>query len=142
MQNERPGKTIQTTALVHEAYQKLIDISNVDWQHRAHFFAIAAQVMRRILLDAARKRGEPAPPLADVPFAVKNLFDVTGMPTLAGAKINRDAPPASRDATLIARLEAPAPFLSARSRWANTPTISPARMYTTARPATPTTSRI
>src|ERR1035438_6573676 len=56
MQNERPGKTIQTTALVHEAYLKLIDINNVDWQHRAHFFAISAQVMRRILLDRARRR--------------------------------------------------------------------------------------
>src|SRR5580700_9350307 len=56
MQNERPGKTIQTTALVHEAYLKLIDVSNVDWHHRAHFFAISAQVMRRILLDRARRR--------------------------------------------------------------------------------------
>ena len=56
MQNERPGKTIQTTALVHEAYLKLIDVGNVDWQHRAHFFAISAQVMRRILLDRARRR--------------------------------------------------------------------------------------
>jgi RNA polymerase sigma factor (TIGR02999 family) len=56
MKNERPGRTIQTTALVHEAYLKLIDVSNVDWQHRAHFFAIAAQIMRRILLDHARKR--------------------------------------------------------------------------------------
>jgi RNA polymerase sigma factor (TIGR02999 family) len=56
MQNERPGRTIQTTALVHEAYLKLIDVSNVDWQHRAHFFAISAQVMRRILLDRARRR--------------------------------------------------------------------------------------
>src|SRR5437660_9679169 len=57
MRNERPGRTIQTTALVHEAYLKLIDVTNVDWQHRAHFFAVAAQIMRRILLDAARKRG-------------------------------------------------------------------------------------
>jgi len=56
MQNERPGRTVQTTALVHEAYLKLIDITNVDWQHRAHFFAISAQVMRRILLDRARRR--------------------------------------------------------------------------------------
>jgi RNA polymerase sigma factor (TIGR02999 family) len=56
MQNERPGRTIQTTALVHEAYLKLIDVKNVDWQHRAHFFAICAQVMRRILLDRARRR--------------------------------------------------------------------------------------
>ena len=56
MQNERPGRTIQATALVHEAYLKLIDVTNVDWQHRAHFFAIAAQVMRHILLDSARRR--------------------------------------------------------------------------------------
>lgn len=52
MRNEQPGRTMQTTALVHEAYLKLIDVTNVDWQHRAHFFAVAAQIMRRILLDA------------------------------------------------------------------------------------------
>jgi RNA polymerase sigma factor (TIGR02999 family) len=56
MQDERPGRTVQTTALVHEAYLKLIDVANVDWQCRAHFFAISAQIMRRILLDQARRR--------------------------------------------------------------------------------------
>src|SRR5690349_8184335 len=56
MQNERPGHTLQTTALAHEAYLRLIDVRNVEWEHRAHFFAVAAQIMRRILLDAARKR--------------------------------------------------------------------------------------
>jgi RNA polymerase sigma factor (TIGR02999 family) len=56
MRNEQPGRTMQTTALVHEAYLKLIDVSNVDWQHRAHFFAISAQIMRHILLDHARRR--------------------------------------------------------------------------------------
>jgi RNA polymerase sigma factor (TIGR02999 family) len=56
MQDERPGRTIQTTALVHEAYLKLIDVDNVDWQHRAHFFAVSAQIMRHILLDRARRR--------------------------------------------------------------------------------------
>jgi RNA polymerase sigma factor (TIGR02999 family) len=56
MQNERPGQSIQTTALVHEAYLKLIDVDEVDWQHRAHFFAVSAQIMRRILLDRARSR--------------------------------------------------------------------------------------
>jgi RNA polymerase sigma factor (TIGR02999 family) len=56
MHGERPGRTIQTTELIHEAYIKLIDVSNVDWQQRAHFFAIAAQIMRRILLDRARRR--------------------------------------------------------------------------------------
>ena len=55
MQNERPGRTLQTTALVHEAYLRLIDVTNVDWQHRAHFFAVSATMMRRILLDRARK---------------------------------------------------------------------------------------
>ena len=56
MKDERPGRTIQTTALVHEAYLKLIDVTNVDWQHRAHFFSVSAQIMRRILLDRARRR--------------------------------------------------------------------------------------
>ena len=57
IQAENPGHTLQATALVHEAYLRLIEVDNVDWQHRAHFFAVAAQMMRRILLDAARRRG-------------------------------------------------------------------------------------
>ena len=57
-------------------------------------------------LDAARARGEPLGALAGVPFAVKNLFDVAGLATLAGSKINREHAPATADATLIARLEA------------------------------------
>ncbi len=56
MQNERPDPTLQATALVHEAYLRLIDVTNVDWQHRAHFFAISATMMRRILVDRARRR--------------------------------------------------------------------------------------
>lgn len=52
---ERPGHTLQTTALVHEAYLKLIDQREARWQNRAHFFAIAAQAMRRILVDSARR---------------------------------------------------------------------------------------
>jgi aspartyl-tRNA(Asn)/glutamyl-tRNA(Gln) amidotransferase subunit A len=56
-------------------------------------------------LDAARAAGRPSGPLAGVPFAVKNLFDIAGLPTLAGSRINRDRPPASADATLIVRLE-------------------------------------
>ncbi len=56
MRDERAERTVQTTALVHEAYLKLIDVTNVDWQHRAHFFAISAQIMRHILLDRARRR--------------------------------------------------------------------------------------
>src|SRR5919197_4977777 len=57
-------------------------------------------------IDAARLEGRPLGPLAGVPFAVKNLFDIAGLPTLAGSKINRDRTPAERDATLVARLEA------------------------------------
>ena len=56
LQNDRAGQTLQATALVHEAWLELIDITNVDWQHRAHFFAISAQIMRHILLDRARRR--------------------------------------------------------------------------------------
>jgi aspartyl-tRNA(Asn)/glutamyl-tRNA(Gln) amidotransferase subunit A len=56
-------------------------------------------------LDKARAAGEPLGPLAGVPFAVKNLFDIAGLRTLAGSKINRDRPPAKRDARVIERLE-------------------------------------
>jgi RNA polymerase sigma-70 factor, ECF subfamily len=55
MSRERPDHTLQATALVNEAYLKLIDQTRVRWQNRAHFFAIAAQAMRRILIDHARK---------------------------------------------------------------------------------------
>jgi RNA polymerase sigma factor (TIGR02999 family) len=56
LHREHPDQTLQTTALVHEAYLKLIDQRSVEWQNRAHFFAIAAQAMRRILIDNARRR--------------------------------------------------------------------------------------
>ena len=66
MQGERPGHLLQATALVNEAYLKLVDIQRMRWQNRAHFFAVAARLMRRILVDAARsqqyqKRGGRAP---------------------------------------------------------------------------------
>ena len=56
MKNERQGNTLQTTALVHEVYLRLVDVTKVEWQQRAQFFAMAAQMMRRILVDAARAR--------------------------------------------------------------------------------------
>ncbi|MEO6655156.1 MAG: sigma-70 family RNA polymerase sigma factor [Pyrinomonadaceae bacterium] len=56
MQNERPDHTLQATALVHDAYIRLVDWENVSWQNRAHFFSVAAQVMRNILVDHAVKR--------------------------------------------------------------------------------------
>jgi len=57
MTRERVDHTLQTTALVNEAYLRLVDANTVDWQGRAHFFAIAANLMRRILVDFARSRG-------------------------------------------------------------------------------------
>ena len=56
MGRERPGHPLQPTALVNEAYLRLIDWKNVEWQNRAHFFGVAAQLMRRILVDFARQR--------------------------------------------------------------------------------------
>lgn len=66
LQRERPSHTLQATALVHEAYLRLVDQKNVQWQNRSHFFGVAAQQMRRILVDYARahdatKRGGPLP---------------------------------------------------------------------------------
>jgi RNA polymerase sigma-70 factor (ECF subfamily) len=73
MRCERPDHTLQATALVHEAYLKLVEQRSVDWQGRAHFFGVAAQIMRRILIDHARghlrdKRGggQVAVPLDEV----------------------------------------------------------------------------
>ena len=58
MRRERPGHTLQATALVNEAYLRLIEVKQVQWHNRAHFFALSARVMRRILVDAARARGQ------------------------------------------------------------------------------------
>jgi RNA polymerase sigma factor (TIGR02999 family) len=73
MRRERSDHTLQTTALVHEAYLRLVDQQNVRWQTRAHFFAVAARVMRNILVDYARSRGRakrgdgrPGLPLGEV----------------------------------------------------------------------------
>ena len=69
LRRERPNHTLQSTALVHEAWMKLIDQRSVVWQNRAHFFGVAAQLIRRILVDYARnrhaaKRGAHAPKLS------------------------------------------------------------------------------
>jgi len=56
LQNERAGQTLQSADLVHEAFLRLVNAREVDWQHRAHFFAVSATLMRRILLDRARRR--------------------------------------------------------------------------------------
>lgn len=82
MAGQRPGHTLQTTALVNEVYLRLVDCSRVNWQDRAHFLAVSAQLMRRILIDFARSRGyqkrggnvvhlslEDAPSISDQPDA-------------------------------------------------------------------------
>jgi RNA polymerase sigma factor (TIGR02999 family) len=57
MQRENPGNTLQATALVHEVFLKLVDANEVDWKDKAHFFAVSANMMRRILVDRARAKG-------------------------------------------------------------------------------------
>ena len=69
MRQERPGHTLQPTALVNEAYLRLVDVTRVRWQNRSHFFGVSARLMRQILVDLARergaaKRGEGAPHVA------------------------------------------------------------------------------
>jgi RNA polymerase sigma factor (TIGR02999 family) len=89
LSKERPGHTLQPTALVNEAYIRLIDWNNVRWENRAHFFGVSAQLMRRILVDFARRR----PHLKNVEIrhvAVDEAFIV----------------PAQRDADLVALDEA------------------------------------
>ncbi len=97
MAGERPGHTLQTTALVNEVYIRLVDCAQINWQDRAHFFAVSAQLMRRILIDFARARGyqkrggglaqvpldeaitvcsEPDPNLVDLDDALKSLAEV------------------------------------------------------------------
>lgn len=74
MRGERSTITLQSTALVHEAYVRLVNAGEVDWRDRAHFFALSAQIMRRILIDAARSRAavkraaEPRDPMIRQPW--------------------------------------------------------------------------
>ncbi len=83
LKNERPGNSLQATALVHEAYLELIDITNVDWQHRAHFFAVSAQIMRHILLDRARRR------VAAKRGGHAERVDLDELPDLSGDRSNQ-----------------------------------------------------
>ena len=76
MRKERAGHALQTTALVHEAYERLVDTPHVRWQDRTHFFAVCAQLMRRVLVDYARaqqyqKRGAGAPLISLDPARVR-----------------------------------------------------------------------
>src|SRR6185503_7068225 len=96
--------TISASAVVDAA---LARVAKDDRVLNAFTAVVAARARAKAkTVDAARAASRPLGPLAGVPFAVKNLFDIEGLPTLAGSKINRERAPATRDATLIARLEA------------------------------------
>jgi 1-carboxybiuret hydrolase len=96
--NARASDVVETALATIRTHDPVLNAFTAVMQERAQATAAA--------LDARRARGDALGPLAGVPFAVKNLFDVAGLPTLAGSKINREHPPATRDATLIERLEA------------------------------------
>jgi RNA polymerase sigma factor (TIGR02999 family) len=90
MSRETPGHTLQPTALVHEAYLKLVDQTRADWRGKTHFFAVGARVMRRLLVDHARERGalkrgagwqavtlsEALDPLGQTPLGPEQLLDL------------------------------------------------------------------
>ena len=102
MKNERPGNTLQTTALVHEVYIRLVGATSIEWRERAQFFAMAAQMMRRILVDAARARKSDKRGGA----AVKVDFDETAVVT------------SGRDRSIVALDEALAAFSEVAPRQA------------------------
>jgi RNA polymerase sigma factor (TIGR02999 family) len=86
MAGERTGHTLQSTALVNEAYLRLVQTDRMQWQNRAHFFAVSAQLMRRILTDFARsrqyaKRGGNAPKVSldDVPVPIEECAELVAL---------------------------------------------------------------
>jgi RNA polymerase sigma-70 factor (ECF subfamily) len=98
MAGERTGHILQSTALVNEAYLRLVDSSRVQWQNRAHFFAVSAQLMRRILVDFARsrqyaKRGGNAPMLSldEVPIVGEECADLAALDDAMSALAALDA---------------------------------------------------
>jgi RNA polymerase sigma factor (TIGR02999 family) len=88
MRRENPDNSLQATALVHEAYLKLVDARVAQWQDRAHFFAICARLMRRILVDAARARAADKRGGAAVRVEINESID--GMPLQHGQMIRLD----------------------------------------------------
>ena len=83
MKSERRDNTLQTTALVHEVYLRLVDITKVEWRQRAQFFAIAAQMMRRILVDAARTRAADKRGPGEVRMNIEEIAIVSPEPDRA-----------------------------------------------------------
>ncbi len=99
---ERPDNTLQATALVHEAYLRLVGDAEVHWQGRAHFFAAAAEAMRKILIDHARKRGRGKRggqrqriPLSVVDLAAEEQFDEILAVDDALRRLQEEDPPAA-----------------------------------------------
>ena len=82
LRRERAGHTLQTTALIHEAYLRLVDQKNVHWQNRAHFFGIAAQLMRRILVDHARTKKRAKRGGSDIRVSLDEATAVAKAPDL------------------------------------------------------------
>jgi RNA polymerase sigma factor (TIGR02999 family) len=82
MGGERPDHTLQATALVHEAYLRLIDQSRVDWQGRAHFFSVAAEMIRRVLVDHARQHHAAKRGGAARKVSLTDSVDATGEPDI------------------------------------------------------------
>ncbi|HET7434131.1 MAG TPA: sigma-70 family RNA polymerase sigma factor [Thermoanaerobaculia bacterium] len=82
LHRERDGHTLQPTALVHELYLKLLQQRRVDWSDRGHFFAVAAQMMRRILVDYARRRKSDKRGGGAVPVTISDALDVAAQESL------------------------------------------------------------
>jgi RNA polymerase sigma factor (TIGR02999 family) len=76
LQNERPGYSLQSTDLVHDVYLRLVNSSGLDWQHRAHFFAVAATLMRRVLLDRARRKAAAKRGVRGKALDLTNTLDI------------------------------------------------------------------
>jgi RNA polymerase sigma factor (TIGR02999 family) len=81
MRHERAGHTLQASALVNEAYLRLIEIKEVQWQNRLHFFAMASRLMRRILVDAARAKGYQKRDAGGPKVSLDEAFEVADAPT-------------------------------------------------------------
>jgi RNA polymerase sigma factor (TIGR02999 family) len=87
MAGERPGHILQATALVNEAYLRLIDWNQVQWQNRAHFFAVASQIMRRVLVDVARTRDRAKRGRGQVHVSLSEAAAVPAGPLVRGVDL-------------------------------------------------------
>ena len=96
LRRERPDHTLQATALVHEAFLKLVDQRDVRWQNRAHFFGIAAQIMRRILVDHARAHTASKRGSGERPLSLDEALAIAPAPDVDRAGPRRGADPGSR----------------------------------------------